>query len=101
MGTTNLSRACSLATFAAILMGSTIWSGAAQAQNAATTTTTTGAAATNTTTPSTAQAGSSATFSRGPVDPGVRGGAPGAGDALPGLSDVERQYFQVSKEVFQ
>src|SRR5262249_25276221 len=37
----------------------------------------------------------------GPTDPGVRGGAPGAGGALPGLSDLERQYFEVSKEVFQ
>ena len=31
----------------------------------------------------------------------MRGGAPGAGNALTGLSDLERQYFEVSKEVFQ
>jgi CxxC motif-containing protein (DUF1111 family) len=39
--------------------------------------------------------------SRTPTDPGVRGGDPGAGGALAGLNDVERQYFDVAKEVFQ
>ena len=39
--------------------------------------------------------------SRAPTDPGVRGGDPGAGGALPGLNDVERQYFDVAKDVFQ
>jgi CxxC motif-containing protein (DUF1111 family) len=39
--------------------------------------------------------------SRGPVDPGVRGGDAGAGRALPGLSDVERAYFDVAKGVFE
>jgi CxxC motif-containing protein (DUF1111 family) len=40
--------------------------------------------------------------SRGaPTDPGVRGGDPGAGGSLPGLNDVERQYFDVAKDVFQ
>ena len=34
------------------------------------------------------------------VDPGVRGGEPGAGGVLPGVSDAERQLFDIAKEVF-
>ena len=37
----------------------------------------------------------------GGTDPGVRGGAPGAGGPLRGLSNAELQFFNVSKEVFQ
>jgi CxxC motif-containing protein (DUF1111 family) len=44
---------------------------------------------------------SSAGSARAPVDPGVRGGDPGAGGPLPGLSDLERGYFDVAKDVFQ
>jgi CxxC motif-containing protein (DUF1111 family) len=107
MGTTSFSRACSLASLAAVLMGSTVWSGTASAQNA-TTTTTAATTTTATTATDTANAqfrrpptgGGSSSSSR-PTDPGVRGGAPGAGDALTGLSDAERSFFDVSKEVFQ
>ncbi len=95
MTTMNFTRARSLASLAAILLGSAAWCGAAQAQNAAPA----NAAAANT---ATAQNRSPTTPSRGaPVDPGVRGGALGAGGALPGLSDVEVQYFNASKDVFQ
>src|SRR5436305_4322136 len=90
MGTIPFTRARSLASLTAILLGSVAWSGGAQAQNATTNT----VAQTQNRSPST-------TPSRGPVDPGVRGGPPGAGGALPGLSDAERQFFEVSKEVFQ
>ncbi len=34
-------------------------------------------------------------------DPGVRGGDPGAGEALDGISDSERGYFDVGKEDFE
>ena len=34
-------------------------------------------------------------------DPGVRGGAPGAGGPLPGLSTAEQNFFQASLGVFQ
>jgi CxxC motif-containing protein (DUF1111 family) len=37
---------------------------------------------------------------RGPTDPGVRGGAAGAGDPIPGLTDVERAFFEAAKDVF-
>jgi CxxC motif-containing protein (DUF1111 family) len=37
----------------------------------------------------------------GPTDPGVRNGAPGAGGPLPGLGNLELQYFNASKDVFQ
>jgi CxxC motif-containing protein (DUF1111 family) len=94
MGTMNFARACSLASFA-ILMGSAAWPGAAQAQNA----TAANAAMANT---ATTQNRSPTSPSRGaPVDPGVRGGAPGAGGALPGLSDAENQFFEAAKGVFQ
>jgi CxxC motif-containing protein (DUF1111 family) len=107
MTTTNFTRARSLASLAAILLGSAAWCGAAHAQNAApaaaapaaASVAPANAAAADT---ATAQNRSPTTSSRGaPVDPGVRGGAPGAGGALTGLSDAERQYFEVSKEVFQ
>jgi Di-haem oxidoreductase, putative peroxidase len=35
-----------------------------------------------------------------PTDPGVRGGPPGAGGALPGLSPAELAFFEASKEFF-
>jgi CxxC motif-containing protein (DUF1111 family) len=136
MGTTNFARLGSCASVAAMLIGSVVWSGTAQAQSAAATNATVGAAATAAT-PAAAAAtappaaaatadpaaaaaaatnapgqtqnrnggggggSNSSTAARAPVDPGVRGGDPGAGGALSGLSDVERQYFDVSKDVFQ
>ena len=98
MGTMNFARACSLASLA-ILMGSTAWSGAAQAQDATAANANTSAAMANT---ATAQNRNPTSPSRGaPVDPGVRGGTPGAGGPLPGLSDVEVQFFNAAKDVFQ
>jgi CxxC motif-containing protein (DUF1111 family) len=81
-------------------MGSATWSGAAQAQDA-TVANANGSAATANAAAQTQSRNSGTASSRTPVDPGVRGGAPGAGEALPGLSDLERQFFEVSKEVFQ
>jgi CxxC motif-containing protein (DUF1111 family) len=34
------------------------------------------------------------------IDPGVRGGKPGAGGPLPGLSDQEQAFFAAAKDVF-
>jgi CxxC motif-containing protein (DUF1111 family) len=119
MGTTNFARVSSRASLAAMLMGSVVWSGVARAQNTATTNATAGAATAGTTvgtaTTGATTAGAAAVdalsqtqnrngggaSSRAPVDPGVRGGAVGAGGPLTGLNDVERQFFDVSKEVFQ
>src|SRR5262245_56882606 len=41
-----------------------------------------------------------AAVSFGPRDPGVRGGAAGAGGALPGLTTDENAFFEVGKEDF-
>jgi CxxC motif-containing protein (DUF1111 family) len=79
--------ACSLASAAAVLLASVSLPNLAPAQTATTTTSTTTTATT--------------TGTRGPVDPGVRGGDPGAGGALPTLSDDERAYFDAAKEVFE
>jgi CxxC motif-containing protein (DUF1111 family) len=99
MGTMNFARACSLASLA-VLMGSAAWSEAAQAQGAAVANANSSAATANTAAQNQSRTPGTAS-SRAPVDPGVRAGAPGAGGALPGLSDLERQFFEVSKEVFQ
>lgn len=88
-----LSHACALASFAAGLLGSVSLPEFALAQNAATMNST--PAAQN------AAAANTSSRSRGPVDPGVRGGDPGAGGALPGLTDVERAFFEAAKVVFQ
>jgi CxxC motif-containing protein (DUF1111 family) len=115
METIKLTRARAHAGIAAMLLGSVAWSGGALAQNvsnttpnavATSTTTTDAAATTNATTANAAARGqnnnSGGSSSRSaPTDPGVRGGDPGAGGALTGLNDVERQYFDVAKEVFQ
>ena len=114
METIKLARARTLAGLAAMLLGSVAWSGTAFAQdvsnptaaaaNANTTAATAGVNA-NAVTANTAGRGqnnnSGGASSRAPTDPGVRGGDPGAGGALPGLNDVERQYFDVAKDVFQ
>src|SRR6266702_4282120 len=123
METIKLTRAHTHAAVAAMLLGSVAWSGGALAQNvsntnptAVTTSTTTTNAATTDAATTNAMTNNAVTVnaaaaqnnntggasSRGaPTDPGVRGGDPGAGGALPGLNDVERQYFDVAKEVFQ
>ena len=51
----------------------------------------------------TAHLGASATAPtvKRPVDPGVRGGAPGAGGPLPGLASDEAQFFQDGLTRFQ
>jgi CxxC motif-containing protein (DUF1111 family) len=69
--------ACSLTSIASMILASVSLSGSALAQNASVTTS-------NTTAP------------RGPVDPGVRGGAPGAGGPLPGLSALEQAFFNAA-----
>jgi len=66
--------ACSFAGVASVMLASVSLSGSALAQNAPTGTN-------NTLAP------------RGPVDPGVRGGAAGAGGPLPGLSAPELAFF--------
>jgi CxxC motif-containing protein (DUF1111 family) len=115
METIKLTRTRAHAGIAAMLLGSVAWSGGALAQNVsnttpnavATSTTTTDAATTNSAVTANAAArgqnnNSGGSSSRSaPTDPGVRGGDPGAGGALTGLNDVERQYFEVAKEVFQ
>jgi CxxC motif-containing protein (DUF1111 family) len=37
---------------------------------------------------------------RGPTDPGVRGGAAGAGEPIPGLTATEGAFFEAAKDVF-
>ena len=114
METIKLARARTLAGLAAMLLGTAAWSGTALAQVVSNPTTSAATANTNAananadTNAATANAAgrgqnnnSSSASSRAPTDPGVRGGDPGAGGALPGLNDVERQYFDVAKEVFQ
>ena len=114
METIKLTRTRAYAGIAAMLLGSVAWSGGALAQNVsnttpnavATSTTTTDATTDNAVTANAAARGqnnnSGGSSSRSaPTDPGVRGGDPGAGGALTGLNDVERQYFDVAKEVFQ
>jgi CxxC motif-containing protein (DUF1111 family) len=73
--------ACSLASIASVMLASVSLPGSALAQNAAVTTS-------NTTAP------------RGPIDPGVRGGASGAGGPLSGLSPRELAFFNVATDDF-
>src|SRR6516165_915346 len=70
---------CSAASI--MMLASVSLSGSALAQNAAGTTVNTAAP-------------------RGPVDPGVRGGDPGAGGPLPGLSPVEQGFFNAATSNF-
>jgi CxxC motif-containing protein (DUF1111 family) len=96
-----------LASLAAMLLASAAWSGTALAQAASSPTA--GAPAVNanaagsTTDTNVAGRGQTSTGNAAsrPTDPGVRGGDPGAGGALSGLNDAERQYFEVAKDVFQ
>jgi CxxC motif-containing protein (DUF1111 family) len=105
METIKLARARTLAGLAAMLLGSAAWSGTALAQDVSNPAASTANADTNAVTANTAgraqNNNSGGASSRAPTDPGVRGGDPGAGGALPGLNDVERQYFDVAKDVFQ
>lgn len=115
METIKLARAHTLAGLAAMLLGSAAWSGTALAQAVSNPTTSAAAANTNAANANVdtdavmanaaGRGGQNNNFggasSRAPTDPGVRGGDPGAGGALPGLNDVERQYFDVAKDVFQ
>ena len=94
MSRSGLARGYSLASLSAILLGATILSDAAVAQTAPQT----AAQSTQTQTSFTTTRSSS---SRGPTDPGVRGGDPGAGDALANLNDAEKKYFDVAKDTFQ
>jgi CxxC motif-containing protein (DUF1111 family) len=73
-------RVRSVATVVTVIIGATALMGGARAQNAAVVN----------------------SVGRGgqPVDPGVRGGNPGAGGALPGLSDVQKQYFTATTAAF-
>jgi hypothetical protein len=73
--------ACSLASIASVMLASVSLSGSAFAQNAAFATSNTNA-------------------SQGPADPGVRGGAPGAGGPLPGLSTLEQAFFNAATGIF-
>ena len=65
-----------------MMLASVPLSGSALAQNAAGTTVNTNAP-------------------RGPVDPGVRGGDPGVGGPLPGLSVVEQAFFNAAADNFE
>src|SRR5215468_2326602 len=73
--------ACSLAGLATVLLGSVSLPQFALAQTATTNAITTTHSQT--------------------IDPGVRGGPAGAGDALTGLNAAEKAFFEVAKEVFQ
>jgi mono/diheme cytochrome c family protein len=83
MTKTKIARAGSLASIATAMLASVSFSGSTLAQNA-------------TVTNSNAAAGNTANTSRGPVDPGVRGGAAGAGGPLPGLSAAELAFFNAA-----
>jgi CxxC motif-containing protein (DUF1111 family) len=75
---------------AAVMLGATALSSPAVAQNA-----------NQVLAQNTNSANSAANQSRQrPVDPGVRGGAPGAGGPLPGLSQNELNFFKAATDVF-
>jgi CxxC motif-containing protein (DUF1111 family) len=73
--------ACVFTGMATVTLATFGWSGTASAQDRE----------------STRGGGSTATS---PVDPGVRGGAPGAGGPLPGLSQNELNFFNAAAKVF-
>jgi Di-haem oxidoreductase, putative peroxidase len=105
MATMRVARACSVASMATVLLASVSLPGLVLAQEATTGVATTGAATdaanANSRRGMPGGGGGSATGqSRGPVDPGVRGGDPGAGGPLPGLSPDERAFFEASREFF-
>ena len=113
METIKLARAHTLAGLAAMLLGTAAWSGTALAQVVSNPTTSAATANTNAananadTNAAAANAAgrgqnnnSSSASSRAPTDPGVGVGSR-SGRSVPGLNDVERQYFDVAKDVFQ
>jgi CxxC motif-containing protein (DUF1111 family) len=77
---------------ATVMLGATALSGSALAQ---TTTATTATTTTQSAAPQTAAFGGRRT-----LDPGPRGGDPGAGGPLPGLSQDELNFFKSSADVF-
>src|SRR5262249_34521706 len=102
MNTIKFARAHALAGLAAMLLGSV-----ALAQNNSTANTTNANAGPNAATSNATIGGQGfgnnigRSSSGGANDPGVRGGAPGAGGPLQGLDDMELRYFNASKNVFQ
>src|SRR5262249_1038061 len=107
IGEVEMARSClgwnlSYAGVAAVMLGTTALSSAALAHDArhldffnrhfAQNFTTNSSTSTSTST--------STTQSQRPVDPGVRGGAPGAGDSLPGLSQNEINFFKAAQDIF-
>jgi CxxC motif-containing protein (DUF1111 family) len=108
MKTVKIARAHALAGVATMLLGSVAWSTDALSQNNSTANTTNADASSNAATADVTAGGRSFgnNFGRSPsrgggTDPGVRGGEPGAGGPLQGLSNAELQFFNASKEVFQ
>jgi CxxC motif-containing protein (DUF1111 family) len=108
MNTVKIARAHALAGLASMLLGSVAWPTDALSQNNSTARATDADASSNAATAN-ATAGQRSfgnNFGRSPsrgggTDPGVRGGTPGAGGPLQGLSNAELQFFNASKEVFQ
>jgi len=91
----HVQRGCALTSLTALLLGATILSDPAWAQTAAP-----NAASQQPPAQASSSSANTASRTRGPTDPGLRGGDPGAGDGLTGLTDIERQYFDVAKDVF-
>src|SRR5882672_2025149 len=100
---TKIARGWSLASTAAVLLGATALSGSAFAQDRHR-----GGFdrhnhfAQNTTTTNTfGGGGGSTSTTQQSIDPGPRGGDPGAGGPLPGLSQDELNFFNAAKDVFE
>src|SRR5262245_26463040 len=91
---TKYARRWSVAGIATAMLGATALSGPAFAQTA--TNTFGGGTTTNTFGGGT----TTNTFQQQSIDPGPRGGAPGAGGAIPGLSSDEQNFFTAAKDVF-
>jgi CxxC motif-containing protein (DUF1111 family) len=108
MKTVKIARAHALAGLATtMLLGSVAWSTDALSQNNSSANATNADASSNAATANVTAGGQSfgnnfgRSPSRGGTDPGVRSGAPGAGGPLQGLNNVELQYFNAAKDVFQ
>jgi len=71
-----------------MILGATALSGSALAQTTARTSSTT------------TQSFGGSSFTTGSIDPGPRGGDPGAGGPLPGLSTDELNFFNAAKDLF-
>jgi CxxC motif-containing protein (DUF1111 family) len=90
----------SYAGVAAVMLGTTALSSAALAQDARHLDFFNRHFAQNFTTNSSTSTSTTTTQTQRPVDPGVRGGAPGAGDSLPGLSQNEINFFKAAQDIF-